>query len=77
MASFVPRYNRRKINKDVVRYLSDNFKDKAFKTVIRENVALMEAPSFGEDIFTHKPESIGAEDYLSLTKEILTREVTR
>lgn len=71
------RYNRRKINKDVMQYLIDNFKDKAFKTVIRENVALTEAPSFGKDIFTHSPESSGAEDYFALSKEILAREVTR
>lgn len=70
------RYNRRKINKDVMQYLSDNFKDKAFKTVIRENVALTEAPSFGKDIFTHNPESIGAEDYFALSEEILKREIT-
>jgi len=71
------RYNRRKINKDVVEYLTENFKGKAFKTVIRENVALTEAPSFGKDIYSHNPDSIGAKDYYALCKEILKKEVTR
>ena len=71
------RYNRRKINKDVMAYLSDNFSGKTFKTVIRENVALAEAPSFGKDIYSHNPESTGAQDYYALCKEILAKEVTR
>jgi chromosome partitioning protein len=65
------RYNRRKINRDVVHYLENSFKDKFFKTVIRENVSLTEAPSFGQDVYTHNPQSQGAEDYLMLCKEIL------
>lgn len=69
------RYNRRKINKDVFEYLIDNFKDKAFKTFIRENVALTEAPSFGHDIFRHDPESNGAKDYFALCKEIIAKEL--
>lgn len=64
------RYNRRKINKDVITCLQDSFKDKLFKTIIRENVSLTEAPSFGQDIYTYNPESHGAEDYLSLSKEV-------
>lgn len=65
------RYNRRKINKEVIVQLNDSFKDKLFKTIIRENVALTEAPSFGQDIYTYNAESLGAEDYLSLCKEII------
>jgi chromosome partitioning protein len=69
------RYNRRKRNKDVMEYLFDNFKDKAFKTVIRENVSISECPSFGKDIYSHAPESNGAADYFALCKEILSREL--
>jgi chromosome partitioning protein len=65
------RYNRRKINKEVIGQLHDSFKEKVFKTVIRENVALTEAPSFGQDIYTYNAESLGAEDYLLLCKEII------
>ncbi len=69
------RFNRRKINKDVMEYLFDNFKDKTFKTVIRENVGLAECPSFGTDIYSHAPESNGAKDYFALCKEILSKEL--
>jgi len=69
------RFNRRKLNKDVMEYLVDNFKDKAFKTVIRENVSLSECPSFGIDVFSHAPESNGAKDYFALCKEILAKEL--
>lgn len=69
------RYNRRKINKDVFEYLIENFKDKAFKTFIRENVSLTEAPSFGKDIFKHDPDSNGAKDYFALCKEIIAKEL--
>ena len=69
------RFNRRKINKDVMEYLLDNFKDKAFKTVIRENVSLSECPSYGKDIYSHAGESNGAKDYFALCKEILAKEL--
>lgn len=44
-----------------------------FKTVIRSNVRLKEAPSFGKPIFTFDGSSTGAEAYRSLTKEVLHR----
>jgi len=42
-----------------------------FKTRIRRNIKLAEAPSFGQDIFTYAPTSNGAEDYAALGKEVL------
>ena len=44
-----------------------------FKTYIRDNVALAEAPAQRKDIFDYSPKSPGAADYLELTKEILQR----
>ncbi len=46
---------------------------KVFKTLIRDNVALAECPSYGQTIFEYKANSYGAEDYLNLCKEIITR----
>ncbi len=71
------RYNRRKISKEVMKFLVENFKDKTFKTFIRENVSLAEAPSFGKDIYEYNPKSTGAQDYFALCKEILARQVIR
>lgn len=42
-----------------------------FKTRIRRNIKLAEAPSFGQDIFTYAPASNGAEDYAALAREVL------
>jgi Flp pilus assembly protein CpaB len=50
------------------------FGDKVFNAVIRDNISLAEAPSFGKTIFEYKPESHGASDYLALSKEIVKRE---
>jgi chromosome partitioning protein len=44
-----------------------------FKTEIRGNVRLKEAPSFGKSIFDYDKGSAGAERYRQLTKEVLQR----
>ena len=69
---FITQYDNRKVlNRDVVETIEDHFKSKVFKTKIRDNVALAEAPTQGVDIFRYNPKSNGAEDYLSLCKEII------
>lgn len=71
---FFTRYNNRKIlAKDTAEDLRDLLKGKVLKTTIRENVALQEAPSLGQDIFTYAPRSHGAKDYAKLGEEILTK----
>jgi len=64
---------RRVLNREVVEKLKGYFGDKLFKTLIRENIALAEAPAAGKTIYEYRPGSHGAEDYLSLCKEILER----
>jgi chromosome partitioning protein len=44
-----------------------------FKTEIRGNVRLKEAPSFGKTIFEYDNGSAGADAYRNLTKEVLQR----
>ena len=65
---------RKNICRDVVAKVEDYFKDKVFKTKIRENVRLAEAPSFGKTIRDFAHDSHGAEDYKKLTLEILKQE---
>jgi chromosome partitioning protein len=65
------KFNNRKLHKDVMTYLKDKFADLVFKTVIRDNIALAEAPSFGKDIYSYSPKSNGAKDYNLLCKEII------
>ncbi|HEX3035815.1 MAG TPA: ParA family protein [Thermodesulfobacteriota bacterium] len=69
------RFDSRKIlNRDIVDKIKEYFGDKLFNTLIRENISLAEAPSYGQTIFEYKPDSYGAEDYLSLCEEIIKRE---
>lgn len=71
---FVTQYDNRKIlNRDVVATIQAHFKTEVFKAKIRDNVALAEAPAQGLDIFRYQAKSYGAEDYLSLCKELLNR----
>lgn len=68
------RYDKRKkLNQEVVETIKKHFPKKVFKTMIRENISLAEAPSHGKSIFEYKPSSNGAKDYISLCKEILKR----
>ena len=72
------RYDSRKnLNKEVIEKIKEHFKGKLFNTLIRDNIALAEAPSFGKDIFSYKPDSYGAEDYLNICKEIIGREAKK
>jgi chromosome partitioning protein len=69
---FITQFDSRKVlNRDVVTTIETHFKDKVFKTRVRDNIALAEAPAKGLDVFRYSPKSYGAEDYLSLCKEIL------
>lgn len=71
---FITQYDSRKVLiRDVVDTISAHFGDKLLQTRIRENIALAEAPAMGLDIFRYNPKSNGAEDYLSLSKEIIKK----
>lgn len=64
---------RKKLNQEVLERIREYFPEKVFETLIRSNVSVAEAPGFGQDIFTYKPDSNGAEDYGNLCVEILER----
>jgi chromosome partitioning protein len=64
---------RKKLDRQVLEKVQKHFSDLMFKTLIRTNVSLAEAPSYHTDIFTYKPDSTGAEDYLALADEIIER----
>jgi chromosome partitioning protein len=48
-----------------------HFSDRVYSTVIARNVRLSEAPSFGKPIILYDILSTGAENYMSLTKEVM------
>lgn len=67
-------YNQKLVlNRDVVDTIHKYFGEKVFKTYIRDNVSLAEAPAQRKDIFSYAPKSNGAHDYLELAKEIIVR----
>jgi chromosome partitioning protein len=45
-----------------------------FKTRIRRNIKLAEAPSFGQSVLDYAPTCSGAADYLALAEEVLAME---
>lgn len=49
------------------------FKDKMYETVIPRSVRLAEAPSYGMPAVSFDPSSRGAEAYMNLGKEVVTR----
>ena len=70
MTMFDSRLN---LSNQVVKEVDGFFKEKLFKTMIHRNVRLSEAPSFGKPALLYDASSTGAQNYLSLTEEILKR----
>lgn len=67
-------FDRRKsLNRDVAKGLKEQWGDKVFKTAIRDNVALAEAPSAGQSIFEYRSGSFGSLDYAAVAKEFVSR----
>lgn len=60
--------------KEVVSELKSNFKGLVFKTAIRENIRLSEAPSFSQPINIYDKNSTGAFDYHELACEVIKQE---
>jgi chromosome partitioning protein len=60
--------------KEVVKELRTNFKDKMYKTAIRENIRLSEAPSYLQPITKYDTHCNGAQDYRLLAREVIKQE---
>lgn len=74
MGVIVTQYDKRKIlNREVYDSLTAAFPGKIFQTTITNSIALAEAPSFGEDIFSYNPSSKAAAQYSEIADEILKR----
>lgn len=70
---FITKYDQRKVlNRNVVESVGEALGDKMFKSIIRQNVTLAEAPAEGLDVFRYNDKSNGAKDYAALTTEILS-----
>ncbi len=70
----ITQYDSRKVlNRNTGEAVNKLLKGKVLKTKIRENIALAEAPTAGQDIFNYAPSSNGAADYKALADEIVKR----
>jgi chromosome partitioning protein len=49
-------------------------KAKVFRTRVRRNIKLAEAPSFGQSVFDYAPACPGAQDYAGLCQEVMAME---
>ena len=65
--------SRLRLSNQVVDEVRRHFEDKAMRTVISRNVRLSEAPSHGKPALLYEASSIGAQNYLDLAHEILTK----
>ena len=65
--------SRLRLSNQVVEEVQKHFSDMVFQTIIQRNVRLGEAPSYGESIINYDVSSKGAANYLSLAKEIITK----
>lgn len=63
--------NRTRLSNQVAQEVKRYFNDRVFKTVIARNVRLAEAPSFGKPVLMYDSISAGAQNYLSLAREII------
>ena len=70
----ITRWEGTNLSKMVEAQLRETFGDTIFKTKIRKNVAIAEAPLYAKDVVTYAPDSNGARDYRALTEEILAQE---
>lgn len=65
--------SRLKLANQIVSEVNNHFGEMVFKTIIQRNVKLGEAPSYGESIINYDVGSKGAENYLSLARELISK----
>ncbi len=62
---------RTNLTKEVIQEARNHFNEKVYQTVIPRNIRLTEAPSFGQPIALYDKDSLGAQKYEDLSREIL------
>jgi chromosome partitioning protein len=62
---------RTNLTKEVIEEVRKHFPDKVYHTIIPRSIRLTEAPSFGKPIVFYDKDSIGAQKYAELSREIL------
>ena len=68
---------RTNLAQQVAAELKKHFGEKLFDSTIPRNIRLAEAPSYGKPALVYDPRSRGAESYIKLAKEIMSRAPTQ
>ncbi len=63
--------SRLKLSNLVAEEVQKHFKNLVFKTIIKRNIRLTEAPSHGEPVIVYDAKSTGAMNYLNLAEEVI------
>lgn len=69
--------DRTNLAQQVTNELKTFFGDRLFQTTIPRNIRLAEAPSYGKPVLSYDPRSRGAESYIKLAKEIMSKHSDR
>jgi chromosome partitioning protein len=62
---------RRRMSHDIAGQLAARFGAELCRTRITETVGVAESPAVGKDVFSHAPDSRGAQDYANLLAELI------
>lgn len=65
--------SRLNLSNQVMEEVRDHFNDMVFSTIVKRNIKLGEAPSFGKSIIDYDVSSKGAEDYLNFARELIMK----
>lgn len=65
--------SRQKLANQVVEDVNSHFKSLVFKTIIKRNIRLAEAPSYGVPVLLHDSASVGSQAYIRLAHEVIDK----
>ncbi len=65
---------RTSIGKEIIQGIRDYFGDRMFSSAIHFNIKLVESSMSGVPVFVNQPTSRGAQEYMSLAKEVMALE---
>ena len=66
--------SRRTLDKEAVRVIKNRYSKQTFRTFLKNNSKVAEAPAYAKDIFEYAPRSAGAEAFIDLANELQERE---
>lgn len=65
--------SRAKLNNQVVEEVRTHFESLVFQTIIKRNIRLSEAPSYGKPALLYDASSAGSAGYLNLAREVISK----